>query len=118
MPLDEVKDLDIPISNWLGHLPSYVDINVFSQVAKGEISAPSLTGGVALASGIASEQALRHILGGRGTKRPDPILAPGAIVVDPVDGMRVLRNTKFGFYRSMATLVLRNKLGLVPKIIE
>lgn len=118
MPLDEVKDLDIPISNWLGHLPSYVDINVFSQVAKGEISAPSLTGGVALASGIASEQALRHILGGKGTKRPDPILAPGAIVVDPVDGMRVLRNTKFGFYRSMATLVLRNKLGLVPKIIE
>jgi molybdopterin/thiamine biosynthesis adenylyltransferase len=118
MPLDEVKDLEVPISRWLGHLPSYVDIEVFAQVARGEISAPSLTGGVALASGIASEQAIRHLIGGKGTKRPSPVIAPGAIVVDPVDGMKVLRHTKIGFYTSMASLVLRNKLGLVPKIVE
>jgi molybdopterin/thiamine biosynthesis adenylyltransferase/N-acyl-L-homoserine lactone synthetase len=118
MPLDEVKDLEVPISRWLGHLPSYVDIEVFAQVTRGEISAPSLTGGVALASGIASEQAIRHLIGGKGTKRPSPVIAPGAIVVDPVDGMKVLRHTKIGFYTSMASLVLRNKLGLVPKIVE
>lgn len=118
MPLDEVKEFPVSITRWLGHLPSYVDVEVFNQVARGDITAPSLAGGVALASGVASEQAFRHLLGGRGSKRPKPVIAPGAIVVDPVDGMKHLRHTKIGFYSSLATLLLRNKLGLVPKITE
>lgn len=116
MPIDEVADQEVSMSKWLGHLPSYVDLAVFERVAKGEISAPSLAGGVALAAGVANEQAMAHLIGGKGTKRRGPVIAPGAIVIDPIDGMNTLRNTQFGFYRSMAKLVLRNKLGLVPKM--
>ncbi|MCA9348055.1 ThiF family adenylyltransferase [Candidatus Saccharibacteria bacterium] len=114
MPLDEVKDYDVEVSKWLAHLPSYASLDVFQRVSNGEMSAPSLAGGVALAAGVASEQAMRHLL--TGNKRGRPVVAPGAIYVDPVDGMKTVRNTKHSFYRSLAKVIARNKLGLIPDI--
>ncbi|HEU4967230.1 MAG TPA: ThiF family adenylyltransferase [Candidatus Saccharimonadales bacterium] len=115
MPLGEVAEQGIPVTRWLAELPSYGDLGVFEKVAKGEKSAPSVVTGVNIAAGIASVQAILHLLG-PGNHRPEPVYAPQVLSVDAMTGKaHHIRFPRLRVMVSMAGMALRSKLGLNPR---
>jgi len=115
MPIEEIAKQDVPIQNWLPYLPSYIDLDVFSAVAKGEKSAPSVAPGVSIAAGVAATQAFLNLMKGN-NNWPSPVYAPKFLVVDAIDQKTMLtKYPKISFLKSYAKLVLSNKLGLNPK---
>lgn len=112
--LDEIAEAEVPLTRWLPYLPPYVDLDVFAKVAGGEKSAPSVAPGVALAAGTAAVQAFLSLVDGN--NRPKPIYAPKSLVIDAMAGeMKTVRFPQVGFYQSFLRVLLRNKLGLIPK---
>lgn len=116
MPMDEIVNSNIPLSRWVPHVPSYADLDVFSKVASGEKSAPSIAPGVVMAAGIATTQAALHLIGGKGNNRPRPVLAPRVMMVDAYTGKsKIIKRPVLSHYMSLARVVIKNKLQLSPK---
>jgi tRNA threonylcarbamoyladenosine dehydratase len=114
-PLDEIAEMDVPLSRWLPYLPKYGDIDVLSKVAKGEKSAPSIAPGVAMAAGVGSSQALLNLLHPQ-NNRKKPVRAPRAIIIDAMSlEAKVVTANQLTHYKHLGSMVMRNALGLVPK---
>ncbi|HET9850205.1 MAG TPA: ThiF family adenylyltransferase [Candidatus Saccharimonadales bacterium] len=115
LPLEEISADKIPISRWLPYLPSYGDLRVLDSVAKAEKPAPSVAPGVALAAGMAATQAALNLLHGQ-NKRPKPVYAPSALVMDVMTGTaKIVSYDRLSHYRHLATVVFRNTLKLNPR---
>lgn len=63
--LDEVLSAEVPLERWVSRLPSYISEEVVTQVAMGEISAPSVFPGVALAAGCVVSEVFSIVTGSR-----------------------------------------------------
>ncbi len=105
-PLSEVADQEIPIERWVGHIPSYTDLRVLEKVSNGEMTAPSVAPGVAMAAGVASTQAIWRILGYKG--RFADATAPNCLSFDAVDGFKLVKDTPEGFRQSIGRLAFNN----------
>lgn len=114
-PIDEIREQDVPITNWLARVPRYADLAVFEKVASGEISAPSVAPGVALAAGAGSTQGFLHLVG-QDNNRPKPVYAPSVLYIDAMNPeLKVIKHPKISIQISLAKMALRSKLGLNPK---
>lgn len=117
MPLDEIADQEVSLSRWLAYLPPYGDIDVFKKIAKGEKSAPSVAPGVAIAAGTAAVQAILHIVGPVGNRRPRPVLAPKSLIFDAMTGeSRLIKHPLASHYKYLSKLLIRNQFSLNPKV--
>ena len=113
-PIDEIAQQVVPLTNWLVKLPKYGDIAVFEKVAEGDISAPSVAPGVALAAGVAATEGFLHLVGDQNRRRR-PIFAPKTIYIDAMDiKSKVIKHPKLSIYSSLLGLAVRNKLRLNP----
>jgi molybdopterin/thiamine biosynthesis adenylyltransferase len=113
--IESIAAAEVKLDRWLPYLPSYGDLSVLEKVASGEKSAPSIAPGVAMAASIGSTQALLNLLKGR-NKRPDPVYAPKAIVIDAMSlRADVISYNRVSHYRHLAHAVVRNALKLNPK---
>lgn len=113
--LEEIAGEDVDITRWLPYLPSYIDLDVFAAVAKGEKSAPSVAPGVAIAAGTAASQAFLNIVG-QENNRPKPVTAPRSLVIDTMEGRaRLIKHPKAAIQYSLLKTALNNKLHRVPK---
>lgn len=113
--IDEIEATPVSLSRWLPYLPPYVDLKVFEKVAKGEVSAPSVAPGVALAASVGASQALLNLLHDSGNRRPRPTYAPRAIMMDAMTAKaKTIKYSQASHYKYLAKLVARNKLGLNP----
>lgn len=115
-PIEEVANKDVSVFQWLAKIPSYVDTDVLQDVADEKISAPSVAPGVAIAAGFASTEAFLHLA--KNKSRTSPIVAPKTLHIDAMEReTKVVRNPKLALNKSLAKLVLKNKLKLVPKVV-
>ena len=113
--IDEIAAEEVDISRWLPYLPKYGDLNVLKKVATGEKSAPSIAPGVAIAAGTAASQAFLNLVG-KENRRPAPVYAPNALVVDPMSGVaKTIKYNRRSHYRHLLPLVGRNLLKLNPQ---
>lgn len=113
--LEEIAEQEPAISRWLPYIPPYADINVFSKVANGEKSAPSIAPGVAMAAGIAATQVVLHLTTGQ-NNRAKPITAPDVLIVDAMTGSsKIAKLSRTTHFVSIAKMVIKNKLGLAPQ---
>jgi len=113
--IEEISKQEPEISRWLPYIPPYADLDVFKKVASGEKSAPSVAPGVALAAGVASVQAVLHLLG-QNNNRSEPIYAPKVLIMDAMTGRsNVIKLGKRAHTLSALRMVVNNKLGRVPK---
>ena len=113
--IDAIAEQEVPLERWLPYLPAYVDLSVFTKVASGEKSAPSIAPGVALAAGMGATQAFLNLVGDA-NNRPKPVYARKALAIDLMAADRKI--VKFGrssFYRHLAKTLIRNKLSLNPQ---
>lgn len=106
--IEDVKGVNIPIERWIGHIPSYTDLDMLDRVSRGEIPAPSVAPGVAIAAGIAASEAVWHLLDS--SKRPQPTFAPECLSFDAVDGAKKVHDTPEEFRRSLGKLMARGTL--------
>lgn len=113
--IEDIARTEVDISRWLPYLPKYGDIGVLKQVADGQKSAPSVAPGVAIAAGLASSQAFLNIAKGQ-NKRPDPIYAPRAYIVDGLlPEAKIIKYNRFNYYKHLGKTATRYYLGLNPK---
>ncbi len=114
-PIDEIAEQDVPLTRWLARVPKYADMVVFEKIAKGEISAPSVAPGVAVAAGIGATQGVLHLVGD-GNKREKPVYAPKVIYMDAMNPeLKIIRYPRAAITKSLISLALNNKLGRNPK---
>lgn len=114
--LEKIKtEADVDVTKWLARLPKYVDKATFEKVAKGEISAPSMAPGVAIAAGVAATEAFLHLTAGQ-NHRAEPIYAPHVFAVDAMDHSgRVIKHPRLTLAATYARLLVRDKLGMNPR---
>jgi molybdopterin/thiamine biosynthesis adenylyltransferase/N-acyl-L-homoserine lactone synthetase len=116
-PLEEVATTKASIASWVPHIPSYSDMKLFSKVAAGERSTPTVSAGVQLAAGTATTQALAHLLHEVSPQRKKWITYyPRGISIDAVDGTKTIKHPKLHFYLSAGRAALRTALGRNPKM--
>ncbi len=114
-PINEISDQKVSLSRWLPYIPPYADLNVFTKVDKGEMSAPSVSPGVTMAASIATTQSMLNILDGH-NRRPRPIYAPRAKVVDGMTfKSKTVKFSRSSHYSHLSTVIFRNCLGLNPR---
>lgn len=114
-PIDEIAEQEVPLTRWLARVPKYADMAVFEKVATGEISAPSVAPGVAVAAGIGATQGFLHLVG-KGNKRHKAVFAPKVIYMDAMNPeLKVIRYPRASIVKSLAGIALKNKLGLNPR---
>jgi molybdopterin/thiamine biosynthesis adenylyltransferase/N-acyl-L-homoserine lactone synthetase len=113
--LEEVAKQTVSISKWVPHIPSYADINNFTKVAEQEVPTPSVSPGVKLAAGVASVQAIAHLLKDITPQRAGWIdFAPRGKSVDAIDGVHEVKFPRIHFIKTLAVAALRTKLGMNP----
>jgi molybdopterin/thiamine biosynthesis adenylyltransferase len=113
--IEEVAAQQVSLLKWLAKLPGYIDTDVLERVEVGEISAPTVAPGVAIAAGFAATEAFLHLSGGKG--RTKPIIAPHTLHVDAMERQtKVVKNPNRALKISLAKLVLKNKFNQVPKV--
>lgn len=113
--LEKIDQASVAISRWVPYLPPYVDLAAFQKVASGEKSAPSVAPGVAIAAGTAAVQAMLHLLGGE-NNRPDPVIAPKVLSIDAYTGKsKLIKHPLLSHYKSLARVIVNNKLNRNPK---
>lgn len=116
MPIDEIREQNIPISRWVPHIPSYVDMTIFKQVADEKVKTPSVSPGVKMAAADASVQAMAHLLKDISPEREHWIrYAPHGRSFDAIDGMHDIRYPRIHFARTALKAYARTQLGLNPK---
>lgn len=112
--IDEIEKKDVPLSRWVPHVPSYIDIRMLEKVAKGEKSAPSIAPGVAVAAGMAATQAFLNLTRGK-NNRPDPVYAPRVLTFDPYENVsKVVRFPRFSHYLTLGKALIKNKANRSP----
>ena len=80
MDIKEVDSAEVPLERWVPKIPKYIDMDVFQKVANGEISAPTVSPGVALAAGYTVTEIYNHITG-----HQEPIWAPKVLWADALE---------------------------------
>lgn len=114
MPLDEIAEQEVPLRRWLPYIPPYADLEVFKKVKDGDMTAPSVAPGVALAAGAGCVQAFLNIVSGN--RRPKPIYAPRALQLDVMEGsLRTVKLSSYSHYKYLSGVVVRNMLKLNPR---
>jgi molybdopterin/thiamine biosynthesis adenylyltransferase len=113
--LGDIESANVGLEHWLAYVPPYIDLKMFNKVATGEISAPTVSPGVAIAAGVAAVQAKNHLLYG-GNNRPEPIWAPSVICIDADDprAPRIINDPVASFEQSFAAMIYRNENQRVP----
>jgi molybdopterin/thiamine biosynthesis adenylyltransferase len=116
--LEEVLGFDdgdeqVDMSRWLPYIPPYTASQTLREFAGGERPAPSVAMGVALAASVGATQALLHLAhGSESTRRPKPVLAPKALVVDVMTArVTRLRMSPWTHRRHIATIMLRARFS-------
>ncbi|MDQ5886241.1 MAG: ThiF family adenylyltransferase [Patescibacteria group bacterium] len=114
-PIEEIMATEADLSRWLPYLPKYGDIEVLQKIATGEKSAPSIAPGVAMAAALGATQAFVNLTADVGNKRPKPVTAPKALVVDAITGKsNIIRYNRVSHFRHLGHMVARNVLKLNP----
>jgi hypothetical protein len=76
-PLGAVGSVDVPLWRWTPRLPVYIDVDAFARLTQGDVPAPSVAPGVALAAGAIATESFNHLTG-----RRRPVTAPQALWFD------------------------------------
>lgn len=115
MPLDEVKDVEIPFWRLVPYLPyEYVDLQTLQRVIEGA-SLPSIIQGVDMAAGIGMTEMSLHLLSGQ-NNRIEPTWAPKWRYMDAyTNESGVVENSEEEFLRRLTKIIERNELGINPK---
>lgn len=112
MPLEQLREVEVPLRRWVPRLPSYVDASTLRMVARGEVSAPSVAPGVALAAGLVTSEVFAVVTG----RRP-AIAAPGAFWVDALSlRSRRIRFPAASYTSSVLRIAVRTALGRNPAV--
>ena len=105
--LEEVANIEVPLSKWVPRLPGYAHERAFRLVNSGDIPTPSVAPGVALTASAVSTEAFNHICG-----RKKPIYAPHWLCLDSLDrSAYVIRFPTISFVRSLLRILIRSRLG-------
>jgi molybdopterin/thiamine biosynthesis adenylyltransferase len=113
--LEEIAKAEVPLDRWCPYLPPYGDLDVLSAVGQGLKPAPSVAAGVSSIAGATVVEILWLLLQKIGNHRPEPVMFPRALCVDPAARRtRVLRWTRLNYYRHGALLLMKKRLGLAP----
>ena len=114
-PIEEIMGTEADLSRWLPYLPKYGDLDVLQKIATGEKSAPSIAPGVAIAAGLGATQAFLNLTANTGNRRPQPVTAPKALVVDAMTGKaNTIRYNRRSHFKHLGVMVARNVLKLNP----
>lgn len=108
----ELRGVQVPLRRWVPRLPSYVDASTLRRVDRGEVSAPSVAPGVALAAGLVTSEVFAVVTG----RRP-AVAAPGAFWVDALSmRSRRIRFPAASYTCSVLRIALRTALGRNPAV--
>lgn len=114
--IEEIAQERVPVKKWAPYIPPYCDAEVFDKVAKEEISAPTIAPSATITAGLIATHAMLNIIGGK-NHRPKPVYFDKAAMFDAMTHTaKVISFNDLSYYRSGARMLLRNKLGIVPKI--
>jgi molybdopterin/thiamine biosynthesis adenylyltransferase len=112
--LDEIAAMSVDLGRWVPRLPSYMHEAVFDAVARGELPAPSVAPGVALASGVVATEVFNVLTG-----RQAPVTAPAFIWMDALQReMELPSDPAASFERSLAEVRRRTRDGLNPPMAD
>ena len=126
MSLEEIRKQDIPLDKWVHRIPKDADMNVFNEVASGNISAPSVVTGVGMAAGMMTAYVSDFLIAkgmseGRERKKRLSRLVDidanlGHSLFMTAHGERkFIKNKKMSLASSALRATMRTRLGLVPE---
>jgi molybdopterin/thiamine biosynthesis adenylyltransferase len=110
--LEELRAVPVPLRRWVPRLPSYIDAATLRAVEQGEVSAPSVAPGVALAAGLVTSEVFAVVTG----RRP-AVTAPGAYWTDALSlRSRRIRFPAASYTGSVLRIAVRTALGRNPAV--
>jgi molybdopterin/thiamine biosynthesis adenylyltransferase len=116
--LEQIAQQGIDLSRCLPYIPPYVDLRTFvtlQQDTSGEVSLPSISIGVDIASALGSAQAFLHLTRGVSSRRPQPVWAPRMAYIDAYSlSARVIRANRSTHLRHLGIAALRHRLARNP----
>lgn len=116
--LDRISGQSVDLSRCLPYIPPYTDLTSLMTLQNdesGDVSLPSISVGVDLASAIGSVQAFLHLTSSVSSRRRRPIWAPRMAYIDAYSlQARVIRASRPTHLRHLAVAALRQKLGRNP----
>lgn len=102
-PLDVIAQSELPIMVLCPSIPSYIALKIFSDVASGKISVPTISQSVATVAAVVANEACEFLIG-----RRDLIYVPYYIHVDLHHRtMKIKKASKIGFYSSLLGAYIR-----------
>jgi len=118
MTIDEIqawganKNNNVPVDKWLPHIPSYANTDILGQVARDEISTPTIAPGVMYAAAEASTQAVALLLKEVNQNWASWISwAPQGRSVDAKDGSTIVKSRSIEFTVTSLFAAFRTKIG-------
>ena len=103
--IEEIADDEVLIHKWCPWLPSYVDIDVFSDIRDNKVSVPGVSPSVALVSAVVSSEVALFLLGKR-----ELIEIPRYLWVDLYHRrIKIRRASKIMFYLSSLIMLYKSK---------
>jgi molybdopterin/thiamine biosynthesis adenylyltransferase len=116
--LDEISAQSVDLSRCLPYIPPYTDLRsllTLQNDTSGDVSLPSISIGVDVASSIGSVQAFLHLTRSVSTRRRQPVWAPRMAYIDAYAlKARVIRASRSTHLRHLAIAALRQKLHRNP----
>ena len=117
--LDQISERSVDLSRCLPYIPPYTDLRsliTLQEDGTGDVSLPSISVGVDLASAIGSVQAFLHLTRSvSSSRRRQPVWAPRMAYIDAYAlTARVVKASKATHMRHLAIAALRQKLGRNP----
>ena len=114
-PVEEIMETEANLDRWLPYLPKYGDLEVLKKIGTGEKSAPSIAPGVAMAAALGATQAFLNLTSRGDNKRPKPVIAPRALVVDAITGKaNIIKYNRRSHYKHLGVMATRSMLGWNP----
>lgn len=118
MTLEEILGVtdegdDVDMSRWLPYVPPYVALTTLEEFATGQRPAPSVAPGVGMAASVGATQAFLHLVASHGaSKRPAPVRAPRALVIDALtQKVARLKMSKWTHRRHLLSIAVRDRLS-------
>jgi molybdopterin/thiamine biosynthesis adenylyltransferase len=115
MALEDIAKQKVPLWKWVPHIPSYADMSIFSKIAAGEVSAPTVMPGVGVTAAHAALQAVAHLVRDISPSREAHLrFAPRGQSIDIIDGSHEVRYSLAHFAKSALVAIVRTRIGKNP----